>query len=115
MTDEKSGQVTDEDMVIVMTDEEGNESYYREDLVVPVGEKRFAVLVPITPDDEMECGCEHDDEEECDCCGDASSDDAFVARIDVSENGEDIYVDPTDEEFEEFLKAYDELVSEDEE
>ena len=31
------------------------------------------------------------------------------------ENGEEIYVDPTDEEFEEVQKAYDELMEDDEE
>lgn len=39
----------------------------------------------------------------------------FIARIDLDENGEEVYVDPTDEEFEEVQKAYDELMAEEEE
>lgn len=34
----------EDDPVVVMTDEEGNEYYYREEIVIPVGDKRFAVF-----------------------------------------------------------------------
>lgn len=98
----------DEDLVVVMTDEEGNEFYYREELIIPVGEKRFAILVPIEVDEEEGCECS---DTACDC-GDET--DVFIARIDTDENGEEVYVDPTDEEFDQVLKAYDELVSEEE-
>ena len=80
-----------EELVVVMTDEEGNEYYYREDMIVPVGDKRFAILVPL----DAECEC---DDEDCEC--EADETDVFIARIDTDENGEDVYVDPTDEEFE---------------
>lgn len=93
----------DEDSVVVMTDEEGNEYYYREDMIIPVGDKRYAILIPIDIDD-----CE---DESCDCHGhDDDEIDVFIARIDVDENGEEVYVDPTDEEFEEVRKAYEELM-----
>jgi len=99
----------DEEPVVVMTDEDGNEFYYREEMIIPVGDKRFAVLVPI--DIEAECDCGHDHEDECDY----EDVDVYIARIDIDENGEEIYVDPTDEEFEEAVKAYDELMAEEEE
>ena len=95
-----------EELVVVMTDEEGNEYYYREDMIVPVGDKRFAILVPL----DAECEC---DDEECEC--EAEETDVFIARIDTDENGEDVYVDPTDEEFEAVRQAYEELVDEDDE
>ncbi|HWR07205.1 DUF1292 domain-containing protein [Sporomusa sp.] len=100
----------DDEPVVVMTDEEGNEYYYREDMIVPVGDKRFAILVPIDVDEE---GCECSDDS-CGCgCGEEA--DVFIARIDVDENGEEIYLDPTDEEFEQVRKAYEEMVFEEEE
>lgn len=98
----------DEDLVVVMTDEEGNEYYYREELIIPVGEKRFAILVPIDV-------AEEDGDECCDTaceCGEET--DVYIARIDTDESGEEVYVDPTDEEFEQVLKAYDELVADEE-
>ncbi|SCM80156.1 conserved hypothetical protein [uncultured Sporomusa sp.] len=99
----------EDEPVVVMTDEEGNEYYYREDMIVPVGDKRFAILVPI--DVEEEGG-----EDSCGCgCGCDEETDVFIARIDVDEDGEEIYVDPTDEEFEAVRQAYEELVFEDEE
>jgi len=99
----------DDEPVVVMTDEEGNEYYYREDMIVPVGDKQFAILVPIDVDEE------ENDEESCGCgCGCAGETDVFIARIDTDENGEEVYVDPTDEEFEQVRKAYEELVIEDE-
>lgn len=111
MTDNEKDEIVEfDEPVVVMTDEEGNEYYYREDMIVPVGDKRFAILVPFEIDEE-DCGCGDAD---CDCgCGDET--DVFIARIDVDENGEEIYVDPTDEEFEEVRKAYEELVEEEEE
>ncbi|MBP2649390.1 MAG: hypothetical protein H6Q74_215 [Firmicutes bacterium] len=101
-----------EDPIVVMTDEEGNEYYYREELIIPVGEKRFAILVSIdVEDDGCDCsscggGCGCEDEEESD---------VFIARIDTDENGEETYIDPTDEEFEAVRQAYEELMEEDDE
>ncbi|HAK73864.1 MAG TPA: DUF1292 domain-containing protein [Sporomusaceae bacterium] len=92
----------EEELVFVMTDEEGNEYYYREDMIVPVGDKRFAILVPLQVEDDCECG---------DGCGcDEDETDVYIARIDTDEDGEDVYVDPTDEEFEAVRQAYEELV-----
>ncbi|WP_177505893.1 DUF1292 domain-containing protein [Anaerosinus sp.] len=104
---DKEKEVIDEqdELVVVMTDEEGNEFYYREELIIPVGDKKFALLVGINEDEEHDCGCD------CGC----DDEDVFIARIDLDENGEEVYVDPTDEEFEEVQKAYDELMAEEEE
>jgi uncharacterized protein YrzB (UPF0473 family) len=97
----------DEELVVVMTDEEGNEYYYREEMIVPVGDKEYAILIPIEEEEDCEC---HD--AGCGCSEDEV--DVYIARIDTDENGEEIYVDPTDEEFEEVRKAYEELMVEEE-
>jgi len=97
----------DEDLIVVMTDEEGNEYYYREELIIPVEEKRYAILVPIEIDEEG-CGC---GDSECGCDDEI---DVFIARIDTDENGEEIYVDPTDEEFDQVRLAYEELMVDEE-
>lgn len=97
----------EEEPIVVMTDEEGNEFYYREEVIIPVGEKRFAILVPISIDDDGDCGCG------CGC--DEEETDVYIARIDVDENGEEVYIDPSDEEFEEVRQAYEDLLSEEDE
>lgn len=97
----------EEELVVVMTDEDGNEFYYREDMIIPVKDKRYAILVPINMDDDCECG-----DSACDCAEDS---DVFIARIDADENGEEVYVDPTDEEFELVRVAYEALMEEEEE
>lgn len=100
----------EEDPIVVITDEEGNEFYYREDMVIPVGDKNFAILVPLEMDEEEGCDCSG--ESDCDCCG--GEEDAIIARIDIDENGDQVYVDPTDEEYEAVIKAYDEIMAEEE-
>jgi uncharacterized protein YrzB (UPF0473 family) len=104
---EKEDMEYEEEPVVVMTDEEGNEYYYREEVIIPIGEKRFAILVPINIDEEEECGCG------CDCEDEET--DVYIARIDVDENGEEIYVDPTDAEFDEVRQAYEDLLAEEDE
>lgn len=98
----------EEELVVVMTDEEGNEFYYREDMIIPVEDKRYAILVPISIDEDGDCGCGNED---CDC-GDEP--DVFIARIDTDEKGEEVYVDPTDEEFEQVRATYETLMDEEE-
>lgn len=98
----------EEDLVVVMTDEEGNEYYYREEMIIPVGDKKYAILVAIDVEDDCECG-----HEECGCGCDEDVD-VYIARIDTDESGEEIYVDPTDDEFEEVRAAYEELMEDEE-
>ncbi len=84
-----------EEQVVVITDEDGKEYYYFEEEVIQVGDKRFAILVSV----EKQCSCE---DEACAC----DEDEAIIAKIEVDENGEDVYCNPTDDEYDEVLKLY---------
>lgn len=97
--------MNEEDVVVVMTDEDGHEYYYREEMIIPVDEERYALLVGIHGEDEEHaagcgCGCEDGDE------------DVIIAKIVVNDEGEEEYIEPSDEEFETVQKAYDALVDE---
>lgn len=102
MSDE---MMNEEDVVVVMTDADGHEYYYREEMIIPVEEERYALLVGIHGEDEEHaagcgCGCEDGDE------------DVIIAKIVVNDEGEEEYIEPSDEEFEAVQKAYDALVDE---
>lgn len=138
MSEEEKEMMEDEtdEVIIVMTDEDGNESYYCEEMIIPVGEDKFALLVPALSDDEAEeehgaChahGHAHDHDHDhhhhaegegcsCGCHGAAEEEEdaAFFAKIVLDENGEETYVEPSDEEFEAVCRAYEELLDEDDE
>ena len=103
MADKKLDEnvVEDEGQVVVeMTDEDGNVYYYVEELIIPVGDERYALLVAAEPEEHV---CE---DEDCDC----DEGDVIIAKIIVDENGEDIYIEPTDEEFEAVQRVYDQLM-----
>ena len=106
MSDNKDSVVDEMEMqdqdVVVITDEEGNEFYYVEEEVFAVGEDKYAILVPLQT-------CEH---EECDC--EAEEDEAIIAKIVIDENGEEVYCDPSEEEFEKAQEAYEKLWEEQE-
>lgn len=97
MADEKNlvQEQEDGDLVVIMTDEEGKEFYYREEVMIPIGNQKFAILVSIEEEDTCNCDCHA-----------GVNNDVFVARIDVDEDGEEVYVDPTDEEFEKVCIEY---------
>ena len=101
-----------DDVVVEMTDEEGNSYFYTEEMIIPVGDDKYALLVEVTEHDHEHCEHKHEHEHEgCDCgCEEG---DVIIAKIVQDENGEDIYVEPTDEEFELVQKAYEELIDED--
>lgn len=114
---DKENELMDEneEMVVVMTDEDGNEFYYREEMIIPVGDQKFALLIGIH-DEEEEEGARNGGHAAGDCdCGCEEEDDVFIAKIITNEQGEEEYVDPTDEEFEAVQKAYDKLMDEEEE
>ena len=95
-------ELHDEDVIVVMTNEDGDERYYLEEMIMNLGEDRFAVLIALTATSEEEL--EHAEE----------GDEATISKIITDENGEDIYTDPTDEEFDAVRRAY-ELLEEEEE
>lgn len=111
MTDKRNEQIpneeefSDDDGIIVeMTDADGNTYYYVEEMIIPVGDDRFALLVELKEDHEhgegCSCGCEEED--------------VTIAKIVVNADGEEEYVEPTDEEFEAVQAAYEKLLDEDE-
>ncbi|MBR4152817.1 MAG: DUF1292 domain-containing protein [Selenomonadaceae bacterium] len=105
MADKRNEENFDDDILIEMTDEEGNVYYYVEEMIIPVGDENFALLIEVKDD-------EHEHEAGCDCgCED---DDVIIAKIVVNENGQEEYVEPTDEEFERVQAAYEKLLDEEE-
>ncbi len=93
----------DEDDIVEITDEDGNVYYYREEMILNVGDDKFALLVSI--DDE-------EDDHTCDCDCDCDEASAFFAKIITDTDGKEAYVDLTDEEFDAVQRAYDELMDE---
>ena len=91
-------QTEDQEAVVVITDEEGNESYYLEEMVIPMGNKNFALLTQIPEEDEPD--------------PDEAEDNVIIARMDFDDNGEPVYLDPTDEEFDAVRRAYEEIMDE---
>lgn len=90
--------IEEQGVVVEMTDDEGNVYLYTEEMVIPIGEERFAILVEYAEDEQ-----DQDYEPE-----------VIIAKIVLDEDGEDLYIEPTDEEFEKVQAAYDELFDEDE-
>ena len=93
----------DDDFVVEMTDEDGNVFYYSEELIIPVDGERYALLVEIKNDDHehnCDCGCEDDD--------------VVIAKIVINADGQEEYIEPTDEEFDRVQAAYEKLLDEEE-
>lgn len=68
----------EEVICVVLTDEQGNEHEFYQDMVITVDDKQFAVLVPME-----DCCCEDDD---CDCHEhDEEEDTCVIARMDFDE------------------------------
>lgn len=91
-------QTKDQEAVVVITDEQGNESYYLEEMVIPMDNKNFALLTQVPEDDDTD--------------PDDAEDNVIIARMDFDDNGDPVYLDPTDEEFEAVRKAYEEIMDE---
>ena len=95
MSEEMNNEL-EEVIIVTATDDDGNEVNYQEVQRIDIDGKVFALLVEV-PDSE---------DDDADDYGDA-----IVARVDV-EDGEEVYVAPTDEEFDAANAAFDELFSE---
>ena len=100
---DKREENLDDDFVVEMTDEDGNVFYYSEELIIPVDGERYALLVEIK-DDEHEHGCD------CGC----EDDDVVIAKIVINADGQEEYIEPTDEEFDKVQAAYEKLLDEEE-
>ena len=106
-------QMEDDEIIVVMTDDEGNDYYYVQELILEVQGDKYALLVPTCSDEEAEEGhcCCHDHEHEHE---DDDDDAAFFAKMVLDESGEEAYIEPTDEEFEAVMAAYEALMDEEE-
>lgn len=78
--------------IVTMTDPDGNETEFAEDVIIPYAGKQFAALVCIPQSEE--------DEEEPEI---------ILARMETDETGEIAYVPPTDEEFDAVSEIYENI------
>ena len=106
MTNKRNEEFLDDDVVIEMTDDDGNVFYYVEEMIIPVDGVNFALLVELHDEHshggDCDCGCD------CDC--DCEDDGVIIAKIVTGADGQDEYVEPTDEEFERVQAAYEKLL-----
>jgi len=110
---DKEKEILDEDadVIVEMTDEEGNSYYYREEMIIPVGDDKFALLIGIHDEEEEE---EEEHAHSCGCgCGE-HDEDVLIAKVVMGEDGEEEYIEPTDEEFDAVQRAYDALMDDEE-
>jgi len=93
----------------VFTDEEGNEYYVHR--YVDIGDKKYAILVYIDDEEELE-----EETEECDCSEDACGCDdeceVEIARVEIMADGEQafVFIDPEDPEYDKVCEAYEKLM-----
>lgn len=92
-----------DEQLLVLTDEEGKEHHTVVVDQFSVGEKDYVVLLPINPE-----GCDDD----CECSFCTGEEEAFLLKVITNEQGEEEYVEPTEEEFAEAEAAYAELQDE---
>ena len=52
-------QTEDQEALVVVTDDKGNKTYYAEEMVIPIDNKSFALLVREPMDEEEEIGRAH--------------------------------------------------------
>ena len=97
MTDNRE-DFLDDDFLIEMTDEDGNVFYYVEEMIIPVDGENFALLVEVHDDCDDDCDCE---------------DEVIIAKVVVNADGEEEFIEPTDEEFAKVQDAYEKLCARD--
>lgn len=106
------GMEEEGDQVVVLTDNEGKDNYFRIDMVYPVDQKTYAVLVPIDAETGEDlgcgCGCEEHEHEHSEAEGDA-----FIVKVEFNDDGEEGFVVPDEDEFAEATAAYEKLFAED--
>lgn len=85
----------DQGDLVVITDEAGNETYYVEEMVIPMDGKNFALLTQVQEEGDP------DDEDE-----------VIIARVDFDDSGDPLYLDPTDDEFAAVRDAYEKMMDE---
>ena len=104
--DNMMSDIDEEFNIVEITDEDGNVYLYEEEMIIPIDDEKFALLVAMPYEDEE--GTEH----HCGCdCG-CDDEDVIIAKIVTNEDGTEEYVEPTDEEFEMVRRAYNEFFNE---
>lgn len=97
----------DDYVIVEITDDDGNVYNYVQEMIIPVGEENYALLVPLRDDfEEHEDGCD---------CGCEEEDEVIITKIIEDENGETLYVEPTDEEFDKVQEAYESMFDDEDE
>ena len=102
MADTRNEEFFDDDVLIEMTDEDGNVFYYVEEMIIPVDGENFALLVEVHDEHDADCDCDCEDS------------DVIIAKIITNADGEEEFVEPTDEEFAKVQAAYEKLMEDDE-
>lgn len=102
-------EIDEEVNVVEMTDEDGNVYLYEEEMIIPIDDEKFALLVAMPYEDEDDIE-HHDHDHICDCG--CEEEDVIIAKIVTNEDGEEEYVEPTEEEFEMVKQAYNEFFDE---
>lgn len=100
----------DENIIVEMTDAEGNVYLYEEEMIIPIDDKKFALLVALPYEEDEEA---HHHGAGCDCG--CEEDDVIIAKVVTNEDGEEEYVEPTEEEFEIVKQAYNDFFIDEEE
>lgn len=112
MSEEMNNEL-EEVIIVTATDDDGNEVNYQEKYRFELDGKVFALLVEV-PDRDDDADFDDDDDADSDDDGDADFDDdgdEILARVDM-EDGEEVYIAPTDEEFEAANAELDRIFSE---
>lgn len=112
MADKRNDEFLEDDVLVEMTDAEGNVFYYVEEMIIPVDGVNFALLVEWHGDHDY---CDHEHGDGCGCgggCDCGCDDDVIIAKIVTGADGQDEYIEPTDEEFEKVQAAYEKLLDE---
>ena len=102
MADTRNEEFFDDDVLIEMTDEDGNVFYYVEEMIIPVDGENFALLVEVHDEHDADCDCDCEDS------------DVIIAKIITNADGEEEFIEPTDEEFAKVQAAYEKLMEDDE-